>query len=231
MPARPTLVVALPLVVACCAVPATHASVLFSDTTFANANWQLQSVVLSGTPTASATQLAGGGNPGDARRVTLTNTLGDDIITAYSLFGNTQTTRYVPSTQGAIASLSFALQARTATGLGSHIVYAAIRQGNNFFVALPTLVEPTGTWQSIASPTLTASNFFNLGSGPSTPDFSAAGAPLRVGFASRTAIVALPGNYVADYDNFFVDITPVPGPGALALLGGGTVLGLRRRSR
>jgi uncharacterized protein (TIGR03382 family) len=205
------------------------ANVSFSDDTFADANWQLQSVVLSGSPSAVAVQRVGGGNPGDARRVTLTTTAGGDIITAYSLFGNTQSTRYVPSTQGAIANFSFAIQARTAPGLGSHTVFAAIRQGNNFFVALPTLVQPTGTWQSVFSSNIAPENFFNLGSGPSTPDFSATGAPMRVGFAVRTAITALPGNYVVDYDNFFVDITPVPGPGALALVGAGVVVISRRR--
>ncbi len=223
LPRQAVLLVALAL-----AAPA-HAVVSFSDTTFAEANWQLQNVVLSGSPTASASQLVGGGNPGDARRVTLTNTANADIITAYSLFGNTQGTRYVPSTQGAIANFSFALQARTSTGLGSHTVFAAIRQGNNFFVALPTLVQPTGAWQSVFSSNIAPENFFNLGSGPSTPDFSATGAPMRVGFAVRTAITALPGNYVVDYDNFFVDITPVPGPGALALVGAGVVVISRRR--
>lgn len=212
------------------ALTAGHAQavVTFSDSTFANSGWQIQSETFGTSATAAGAQVTTGGNPAEARRVTLTRSAAEANIFALNLFGNTTATRYVPATQGAIASVSFTVDARFISGAAGHALYVGLRQGSSNFISAPLgLVSSDGTWATYATSGLTALDFANV-NGSSSVDFSASGAPIRVGFAAAFGANAT-GSYVVDYDNFRVDVNQVPSPAGASVLAGSLVILARRR--
>ena len=67
------------------------ADVVFADTEFSDSVWVLETVQLNAGGSASAAQSLGTGNPGNARRVTLSPNSGGTIW-GFSRYGNTGAT-------------------------------------------------------------------------------------------------------------------------------------------
>lgn len=220
---------------ALCAVSAsTLANVVYSDGTFNNADWGFETVIVGTGGSASASQSSGTGNPGSARRSSITtgNAVGDGTY-AIHRFGTTLGTRYVASTQGAIDSINFSIDARfvtgTFTGAGQG-VYAQAKQGTNIYIAYIGVTGSSGAWTTLSDTGILASDFIQI-SGSATPiDFSVAGAPIRFGFASANGNGGSPYSTTVDFDNFNLEVVTVPAPGvaALAILG---ATGFMRRRR
>ncbi len=219
---------------ALCALSATTlANVVYSDGTFNNADWGFETVIVGTGGSANASQSAASGNPGSARRVSITtgNAVGDATY-AIHRFGTTNATRYVASAQGAVQGINISLDARfvtgTFTGQGQG-VYAQAKQGNNIYVAGLGITTSTGNWVTLSASGLLATDFIQI-SGTTTPlDVSATGAPIRFGFASANSNGGSPYSITADYDNFNLEVVTVPAPGAVAIAMLGATGFMRRR--
>ncbi|GDX99417.1 hypothetical protein LBMAG48_18210 [Phycisphaerae bacterium] len=212
-----------------------QASVTYTDATFNNADWGFE-VVNVGTPGgANAAQSAGTGNPGSARRVTIsTGPNFGDATYAINRFGTTTATRYTASTQGQILSINFSIDARfvtgTFTGQGQG-VYAQAKQGNNIYVAGVGVTGSTGNWTTLSASGISAANFIQIAGTTAPIDFSATGAPIRFGFASANSNGGSPYTITVDYDNFNFEVINVPAPNAALLaVAGATIIARRRRS-
>lgn len=212
------------------------ASVTYTDGTFTNSNWGFETFVEgSGGGSGSASQSLGTGNPGDARRVTLTTgaVVGDGIYTL-SRFGTTLPTRYEPTTQGAITTLDFSIDARFVTGTftgAGQAVYLGAKQGTTIYGVYMGVTGSAGGWTTLSATGITPSSFLYL-SGPSAAfDASASGAPIRFGFISANGNGGSPYTTTVDYDNFNLVVNNVPTPGVLACASAAGVLSLRRRRR
>lgn len=217
-------------------VSAASADVVLSDTEFVNSNWALETVFsgpTGGTGSAVAAQSAATGNPGNARRVTLTTggSFGD-TVSAFSRFGTTQATRYDPATQGAFSSVSWTIDARFVTGTfagAGQGLLLGMKQGTVIYGADYHTTGSSGTWGTFSAGGLTAASFTRIDGAPGTPDFSATGLPIRFGFIAGNSNGGGAYSTTVDYDNFSVTITQVPVPATAAALGLGVVGALRRR--
>ncbi len=211
------------------AVSPVLADVVLADTEFNDSDWGFETVQLGTGGSGSAVQVTGVGNPGKARRVTLSPN-GGGTIWGFSRYGNTLATRYVPSVDGAILSLNFTFDARlTAGGGDGQAVVVALKQGQVIYGASYAVTGSSGAWATFAQAGLVASDFSRLDGQVGVPNFTSTGAPIRFGFASGNS--APSGSYttVADYDNFAVTIVQVPAPGAAGLMAVVGLMGVRRR--
>lgn len=211
------------------------AGVVYSDGIFNNTDWGFEVVNVGTGGSANATQSLATGNPGAARRVTITtgNAVGDGTY-AIHRFGTTNATRYVASTQGVVQSVNMSIDARFITGTffgAGQGVYAQVKQGSNIYVAGLGVTTSSGSWVTFSASGVLATDFIQI-SGTATPlDFSASGAPMRFGFASANGNGGSPYSTTVDYDNFQLEVVSIPAPAAsaLAMLGITTLL-LRRRT-
>lgn len=209
-----------------------HASVTFSDTEFATSGglaWVLEPVV-RGTGGAAAAAQSTLGNPGKARQIDLTTgTAPGDTIWGFSRFGTTTATRYEPATSGPITSLTWSIDARlSGGGFGDgQAIVLALKQGQLIYTADYHVTGSSGNWITVGGSGITAADFTRLDGQFGIPDFSAAGAPIRFGFASGNSTTGGSYSTQALFDNWSVTVNPVPAPGACLALAG--LLGLRRR--
>lgn len=223
---RSTLFAASVLVAA---VSPAFADVVIADTEFNDSNWGFETVQIGTGGSGSGVQVTGVGNPGKARRVTLSPNAGGTIW-GFSRYGNTLATRYVPSVDGAIASINFSFDARLVSGSGDgQAVMVALKQGQVIYGASYSVTGSSGGWATFAQTGLVASDFLRLDGLAGVPNFSETGAPIRFGIASGNSAPNASYTTVADYDNFVVTIVQVPAPGAAGLLAAAAVLAARRR--
>ncbi len=212
------------------------ASVTYTDGTFTNSNWGFETFVAgSGGGSGSATQSAATGNPGSARRVTLTTgpQVGDGIY-ALSRFGTTVATRYEPATQGAITSLDFSIDARFVTGTftgAGQAVYLGAKQGTTIFGVYMGVTGSTGLWTTLATTNFSPALFVHLSGPVTTFDTTASGAPIRFGFINANGNGGSPYTTTVDYDNFNLVVNNVPSPGILAGASVAGIMSVRRRRR
>jgi MYXO-CTERM domain-containing protein len=217
---------------------ASHADIVYSDTTFSNTNWGLD-VFSTGAAGGSATagQVATG-NPGTARSHLITSGPVGSTVHAFSRYGTTQSVgRYDPATQGEIVEVAFEMEFMFLSGTGpeqEQSVTVALKQGANVF-AVPWTHVLTGTqggaWLSLFSGALVQDDFVNASGGsPLHPDFSSSGATIRFGWMSRlNAVSAGPSMSEVAFDNWSVSIVQVPSPGAAGVIGAGLFAAARRR--
>lgn len=229
---RSPFAAAIALACASCA----SANVVYSDGTFSNADWGFELVSVNGsTGSANSSQSVAGGNPGSSRQTFVTQgTQVNGVTYAVNRFGTTQASRYVPSVSGAITSLNFSVDARFDSPPPSIFlagVFAMVKQDNRVYVFNTGAIFSNTGWQTFSSTGLTANAFSQI-SGTSAPlDFSAAGAPLRFGYAIFVGdgVSVRTGEVFIDNFNLEVVAVPAPAAGALAMLGATTLL-LRRRT-
>jgi hypothetical protein len=199
------------------AQPAVAGAVTFSDSTFSDNDWTASDInTATATNSFTAGQVPSGGNPGPYRSVTLNwsnqGDLGDlsQIISVASL--NSQAV-YDPATSGAIATISYSMDAMETSSDNSAGVYEelVLYQNGTYFVPLANqYVTQTGDWSAIAQSGLTSSAFTS-GTAPH-PDFSAQGAPIEFGYMSitgNTSVSAGQHQNVVATDNWSVTVNPV----------------------
>lgn len=216
-------------------VSVAQADVIYSDGTFTPSNWGLETFTANGAGGSVTTaQLASGGNPGQARSVTNTTGTGPGQ-TIYGLhrFGTTNSTRYEPITQGAIASVDFSIDFAFLSGIGGqgHGLALGAKQGAVVFAAAATVTGSSTAWNTYSITGLTAADFTAV-SGSGSINFSDAGAPIRFGFITSNSNGSGGTSYFNEiaYDNFFVRVVQVPAPSTMAF-SLGSILCLARRKR
>ena len=206
-----------------------RADVTFSDTEFPISNWGFETVT-SGTGGTSIPAQVAGGNPGNARQITNNVNANGGTVFGVSRYGTTNATRYDPSTQGAISSIDYSIDARWLSGIGGqgHSIMLGIKQNVTVYYAHIEITGSDGLWHTFGTTGLTAADFTNLTAGAPI-DFSAAGAPLRVGFIVGNSAPNISYTNVVLYDNFTAVVHNVPTPGGIALVGVGVLVAMRRR--
>lgn len=166
-------------------------------------------------------------------------------------FAFDKTHEYNPATQGAITTVSMAIDSlnnNTWTGSGDQNIGAA--QGSTFALEqsgktylLKVGYLTSGSWTANSYTSLTAGDFYLWGPNASQfgvehPDFTYAGSAIDFGFVGSNSTASFGSNRGTSvyYDNFSVDVygnadTPEPGPIALCAAGLTCVLRLLRKRR
>ncbi len=170
------------------------------DGTFAGTDWVL-SVLTSGnggsTPTSQETT---GGNPGAFRRMVMTVQAAPDSTTRSAVIGFHRNAIYSPASQGAVAWIDYSEDGLLLSGAGEgQRSGPGIRQGDKVFVLGAHLSTSETTWTSKQRRNLVASDFVWASMGQPDPldhsvhpDFSAAGAPMELGYF-RSLVTPLGG--------------------------------------
>ena len=187
----------------------------FTDWDFGSQNF--------GYGTATVTREASGGNPGARLNIT--------TVTGATVFGIA--TKEDFSTALPLADTPFELKLDVLDGPGAHNqgqgIQLLVEQGSSIYAyGLGITSTPHSNWDTLSfSGTFTESSFsLWSGSGPATPDFGG-GTTTLFGFAAGNSNS---GTLTQYYDNFSLEINPVPVPGAV-LLGilGLSVVGVKLR--
>ncbi len=190
--------------------------VTFSDETFSDADWTAQKVEDT-TPGASAVftaaQVSSGGSGADNgpfRRVTHQYTQG--LIGVAHLRAGAV---YDPAGQGSIASIGYsydAIHLNPPPGLAVGYSLVLLQNGM-YYRSLPQDNVFNGTWSLFGQAGLTASEFFNVGSGPREPDFSATASPIQFGYITRNSTRGFSTVFrESGIDNWSVTIAPEGAP-------------------
>ena len=193
------------------------AAVTVSDSTFADANWNLTQFLGGTGGSVAAGQVLSGGNPGSFRNLTDTLTgggvgivLGTNIYTPFT---------YSPAVLGAIASLNYTEDAACTGGCfgqGQSTGPALLQNGKLYILGSSSVITgPSATWTTHALSGLTALDFGLVNVTAATivdnaqhPDFSASGAPIQVGYFRANGTGGGGGGYAltAGIDNWQITI-------------------------
>ena len=164
-----------------------------------------------GSGSVTVTRLASGGNPGACLRVT--------TYTGDTVFGLANKPDF--STALALADTPFELQLDvenryTAWNQGQGIQLLVEQDSSIYAYGLGVTWWPHD-WNTLTFTGTFTESSFSLwsGSGPATPDFSG-GTTTRFGFAAGNS---RSGTLTQYYDNFSLEIVPVPGAVLLGMLG------------
>jgi len=233
------------VILATCPTFGAAAIVTYSDDTFNNSDWAVTVFQFGPGGSISGSQILSGGNPSSYREIPVT-------VNATSPPGAEHPNRalvwgfherlgfsYDPSTQGAVQSYALFLDTNFLTGnagAAGHGVYAGVAQNGRIYTTRSSrFLAPESSWTSKSLVGLTATDFEEFQSGGivpvtdplSHPVFSAAGASFTVGFVTEnnTAGAGVALTNTVGYDNWQVEITPVPEPSTFALAAFG-LLGL-----
>lgn len=188
---------------------ASGADFVFEDGDFANSDWTTEVFFTSGNGgSASATQVAVGGNPGSYWRVT--HNIGSRPAQVY-VFHERAGAVYDPQVQGPVSGIDFSFDAKTFVdpGYGGQSSSLGIRQGGESFFG-PTFHNGNSVWQSTVRTGLTAVDF-SAWDGLTHPDFSSTGGVMRFGlFTSNTNPedgFSGASTTIVDYDNWTVGVS------------------------
>lgn len=213
-------------------MPVAAEGVTFSDGTFDDGDWVGTEFPLGPTGgSASASQLAIGGNPDAYREIqaTVNSTAGTGQNGSISLYSIRTLALYDPVTQGAIESVDFSIDAFQTTANSGGTVTAAILQDGTLFTASRGLAGPEMDWTPKEIGGLVQSEFLEIdsnGQGVSQPDFSSSGSPVTFGFryVISTPVDGPAGSRTAGFDNWTITVNsiacaPAPLNGCLASSG------------
>ena len=212
--------------------------ITFSDDTFNGSDWGLTLIQFGPGGSATATQMFSGGNPGAYRQVGMTVNATipagapDPNRAHVHAFHERLGATYNPSTQGAVDTIDLSIDHNFLFGNagagGQGIVAALVQNSKIYATAFPLQIQASATtWTSSNLVGLTASDFeeYRLGgitpfTDPlSHPDLSASGPAFTVGFVTQISTAGAPSQLTntVGYDNWQVQITPVPEPSSFAL--------------
>jgi len=206
------------------------AGTIFSDGTFTPLAWTTVQEVGIGSVVISRVET--GGNPDQYLRVDHQNFTG--VLAAYHY--RTGAT-YDPSWQGAIATVAWSLDEIAIMNLDTTSVAAggALGQnGKNYYSVAPNNITKE-SWDTFGLSGLSAASFRTFADGNDHPDFSTSGAPITFGIWTASDNGARTDPRAAGLDNWSFEITAVPEPSSLLILGAGLAgvgaLALRRKRR
>ena len=206
------------------------------DGTFNNSAWsstKLVDTTSGASATSTSTQKISGGNPGAYRETTHIWTISVPGVSI--VFGHIYTpVSYNPSTQGALASLSYSSDAmvQTAPWVNAIGFGPLLEQSGNYFWAAGSSVVVNTGWNSLSG-TYTNSDFSQVG-GSANPDFSESGAQIKFGYftANGGSGSVRPLTAIGGVDNLSVNAEVIPEPSSMLLLGAGLLgAGLIRRKK
>lgn len=207
------------------ALSAQSATVTFVDATFNNSDWsasELRDTTPANTFVFTGTQLLTGGNPGSYRQVTQASVSGIgenvSIVAGHVYLPGS----FDPATDGAIASISYAMDGISINATAGAVGYSPLLiQNDTAYVAFGFSPLNAAGWQSMSFNDLSSADFFGIINNgfdfSAHPDFTASGAPLVFGFASSNGTFGDSFNE-GGMDNWRVDINSVPAPASLPLL-------------
>lgn len=165
--------------------------VLFEDAEFAAADWTSAAIAEPAVngPTFEQTSVAAGGNPGAWRRVTMTMPAG---VSRLDVFATYQAAAYDPATQGAIYVIELNYDCTSLPGtLGAGPRLLIEQAGRRYTAGSASCAIPT--WTRVTPPPgrFGLADFVQVDgpacAGGACPDFSAAGGPIRFGFANANS--------------------------------------------
>lgn len=203
-------------------LPLPVSAFVLMDATFDNSDWfttKLMDTSPDGAASATNSQLSSGGNP-EFYRQTIHNWQTTEPGVGIR-FGHIYTgSSYNPGTEGAIASLSFSLDAilTLAPHVNGRSLSFLVEQSGVFFRSTPTRIRVNTGWNSIGA-TLTSLDLLSF-DGFSNPDFSDFGDPLQFGYVTGNggsgAVLDLEN--IGGVDNWSVTLTKVPVPASFLLM-------------
>jgi len=208
-------------VVMCSCLASSGFAATFTDTEFLDSNWVMETLPIGATG-QSGLQLTSGGNPGNFRKVTTYSnsfTYMANICTAFV---------YDPSVSGAISSISWSVDRLNIAVFGAGQGQALlIKQAGKYYTSsFTTSGSNNFSWNTIGNSGLLASNFSENLIDPGVPNFSASGSPITFGYLTSNGNAA---GIEVGYDNYNVNITPVPEPATLIILSAGIGSLIRKR--
>jgi len=229
-------------VAACCPPALAAGGTVFSDGTFNTADWSIVDYS-SAQFSHSTSQDPAGGNPGAARRQTMSLvTFGPGTFDFFTVHLLTFAT-YDPSFSGAIAGLAFQFDVLNLvmTNLGGtpggFFYRPVLRQGGQDFSPVITPPRSTRPWSTLPFTANLASDWDLVGTATGAPDFGATGLPMTFGYRAQVSMTCSGVNgcttatIIDALDNYQVTIqSAVPEPSSFLLcLAGAAALGWRRR--
>jgi len=188
-------------------VGALAVTATFSDGTFLNSDWTTTVEIKDGGGTATAAQVASGGNPGSFRQVniSLNSSVGSQnngVWSSHRLNGAT----FTPSVSGPIVSISYS---ESSVKIGAYVQACgmAIRQGGVIYYG-PSFLD-TNSWANTTQPSLTAASFDALPAGVQNPNFGASGGAIEFGFyrSNSTGVGYFGYSTQGGIDNWSVAVT------------------------
>jgi len=184
----------------------------FSDDTFNDADWDILAEIFidndaRGTGDVGALQVGEGGNPGTFRQVQQALNSADDSATILAFHRNANAI-YTPSTQRAVGTIDFSIDAITFSDGSPLAVGPALMQNGGIYFSEATNTDRE--WNTVSFSGLTVESFFNLDFFP--PNFSKTGNPITFGFVVSSSGFADLTNveFSGGVDNWSVTITPEP---------------------
>lgn len=203
--------------------PALGATITFSDTEFADANWTAAEV-LDTSPDNSfsftAAQSLAGGIPGAYRRVV--NTLGSTTPSSIGSGHFQVGAVFDPGEDGTFGSLDMSFRGISLNATAGAMGYGVlVEQGGDYFqVGLGQVLNNTG-WASFAGTGLVEGDFLALGGG--ALDLSDSGSAISIGVIVRNGTFGQPGVPSVNeggFDNWSVSVhtVEIPAPSAAAIL-------------
>jgi hypothetical protein len=168
--------------------------VVYQDGEFLESDWAVTSIVIpaQGGPTFTAVRMASGGNPGAFRSATYDLPSGQ--AGSVRIFYSSLSSIYDPNSKGAIHVIDFAEDCITTSLSFGPVTIPLIEQGGRRFVASKAAAGCTvNGWSTALHPSLGRDDFVLVDGpacvpGESCPDFSSAGAPIRLGLVGEAAL-------------------------------------------
>jgi hypothetical protein len=163
--------------------------VVYEDSDFPLSNWTVAAIAdpAQNGPSQTASRAATGGNPDAYRSIVYEMPAGVSSIT---VFHAAVPATYEPATQGLIYGIDAEMDCKNLTGAGEVSVRALLEQAGRRFATEYRVVCISG-WEKFSVLSRRADDFM-LVDGPACatteacPDFSASGAPIRLGFWTRS---------------------------------------------
>ena len=181
----------------------------FSDSTFKDADWQLEIVTSGNGGTVAASQSNAPGEVGSFRVITNTvdQAYGGVNSNIFGLHWRVGAT-YNPQAQGAIAAIHYSEDAILIQGFGEgQAAGLALRQNQQVYLPVSRLITPKFNWSPKELRNLQAQDFVAIGTTNRHPDFSAAGAPIQLGFFRANTTTNKPYSITSGIDNWSVSIS------------------------
>jgi hypothetical protein len=222
-------------IAACLAAPCSAFAATFSDATF-DLDSYTTTVFQSGGATIEMLQAADSGNPGAHLAIsTDTPATGGSTFHSFEYFLG-KTFLYDPSVNGAIRSISWAVDV-SFQALSSGFTLRALSggillsQGGEFYTTFSSLPIQQGIFQTASGLALTESAFnrvIDLTTGATDPSLHPNFASGEIQFGTLAGVFIEPfsaaHSILIRVDNLSIDVTPVPEPSQLAMVGVGALL-------